>query len=767
MAGPVQPSQRAHWQPGYWEVADSKGEHGPAPQRLEASVILPERCALWKKLELFFDSIGMEGYAYGRKEYRDMSVEEGWAQAYAAWAIFMTLMAEPYNFPPPTSTSAGITPLLSGHLEQVELLQNEERASFRSSLSDIQACSRRLLRDWWEGAYQHPSISGFARSFVAASGQLNLHHLNRNAPLYHENLFSLFDAEFNPAMYRTGTSRGMSGNRRLAYDHAIAQHAAYLLYLKLSPQERFEVDDLRGPKYLEPAYDICPWLVSDTKRSGDPDRLPFYLWDRVETRTVKVQELLDGGYHVSYTCINHTWGRWQKLTPPVYVCGVDDWMVPENEIFEVKELPKILAGAPVSTRFVWFDLICIPQDIHNRLYLIEVSRQAIIFQRANSCIAWLNTVDSWRSTEAAVRWLCLNYMHRGSQKGYYDTEAPLLQAEHEANTKIELIVDSQTFTPWFSSLWTLQEACLCPNIILCDKQWQALSIVPGYVVTLNHLTTLYSINQEAYFPDRLPSTDWPLGPAQFSWIQRVVFGTQNRATRTSIMAQGQTRKCRDRRAEAIMSVLGVTDWHESYVKEHGKPPPDTDLVLGTYPLVFVREAAAKMGSLFYMSTQPSVRMSGLDQVSGSMMPFGPPGHENMTLVPGLDEDWYHDSIDHPSLAEWEIRSDGSVKIFEVAILRSSERHYDEPLEVILNIASQEGGNEVLATALQAWLKLVPAGEVRVAISLCKMSYVHSGLILEGVHMSESDEMVLRSIGSWDTREDIDFPPGEKVNFTVV
>lgn len=199
-------------------------------------------------------------------------------------------------------------------------------------------------------------------------------------------------------------------------------------------------------------------------------------------------------------------------------CGVNDWMVPENEIFEVMGLLDILAEAPISTPFVWFDLICITQDINNKLYIIEVSRQAIIFQHAAPCIAWLNTVDSWENTEATVRWLCLNYMHRGSQKSNHDTDLLLSRAADEDNAKIELIVDSQNFTAWFLSLRTLQEACLCPDIILCNKTWQALSVVPGCTITLNHLTALYSIHREAYFPERLPWADWPSGPAQVSAI---------------------------------------------------------------------------------------------------------------------------------------------------------------------------------------------------------------------------------------------------------
>ena len=764
MSSQVHSDSVVPWEPGYWEVADAVS---PPAQKLESSVTDPARCTLWMKLDVFFKSIEMEGYAYGVEDGAEITFEEGLARAYAAWVIFMTLMAETYSFPPPPSTSSDISPLLSGHLEQIEILSHYERESFRSSLSDVQACSWRILRDWWEGTYQSCTLSQSARRFIEAAGQLNIEHLNHNASLYHENLFCLFDAEFNPAGYKTGTSRGHEGNRRLAFDHALAQKAAYVLYSRLSPAKNKEADILKIGMSFEPAYDVCPWLPSAGKGGKDHSQLPYFLWDGTRERTVKVKELLNEGFDIQYTCISHTWGRYQKSSPPVRVNGVDEWMVPENTVFEVRNLPEILSQAPILTRFVWFDLVCIPQDKSQELYLIEVSRQALIFQHASSCIAWLNTINSWQNTEAAARWLCLNYLHRGNEKGHYETEHLILRAGDEANVSIELVIDSDNLTPWLSSLWTLQEACLCPDIILCNKNWQAVSVLPRSTITLNQLLSLYSLNSEAYFKKTFSLTAWPQGPSQLFHVQRVLFGMENRASRVGIMARGQTRTCKERRAEAVMSVLGVTDWYEEYVGSHGSPPPDTDLVLGTYPLAFVREAAQKMSSLFYMAFKPMARLVPVDQVSGSMLPFGYIGDEQVTLETGaLEQEVYQDIVDHPSVSQWEIQSDGSVEISEAGILRSCQRPNDNPVKVVLNIAAEDGVNESCATDLQTWLMLVSDGMVRVAISLCKVAHVHTGLILEGVQDIKSNRTVLRSIGNWDTVEDLDFPPTEAVNFTV-
>jgi hypothetical protein len=43
------------------------------------------------------------------------------------------------------------------------------------------------------------------------------------------------------------------------------------------------------------------------------------------------------------------------------VHGVD-WEIPENTLFKVPDLPDVLLEANVTTRFIWFDLVCLPHD---------------------------------------------------------------------------------------------------------------------------------------------------------------------------------------------------------------------------------------------------------------------------------------------------------------------------------------------------------------------------------------------------------------------
>jgi hypothetical protein len=53
--------------------------------------------------------------------------------------------------------------------------------------------------------------------------------------------------------------------------------------------------------------------------------MPFYLWDIMQRRTIVVHELPSDP---KYTCISHTWGRWEN-GDSVRRDGVD-WDIPLN-----------------------------------------------------------------------------------------------------------------------------------------------------------------------------------------------------------------------------------------------------------------------------------------------------------------------------------------------------------------------------------------------------------------------------------------------------
>lgn len=143
---------------------------------------------------------------------------------------------------------------------------------------------------------------------------------------------------------------------------------AFSLPRKKSQRRVLGEDDLPGldPRCATGASLVsCPWLRG-------PDGLPFYLWDVKAKRTVEARTLSD---RPEYTAVSHTWGRWKiEGQPAQRVRGVDEWLVPPNSIFDVGMLPEILERVSVSTPYVWFDLVCIPQNRSARA-VEEIARE--------------------------------------------------------------------------------------------------------------------------------------------------------------------------------------------------------------------------------------------------------------------------------------------------------------------------------------------------------------------------------------------------------
>src|SRR5262249_10645447 len=219
---------------------------------------------------------------------------------------------------------------------------------------------------------------------------------------------------------------------------------------------------------LEP----CHWLTDNKKRG-----LPYYLWDIEAQRPVGVKDLPEAP---AYTIVSHTWGRWRvPSTQPnakVAISGVP-WLVPRNTRFDVEALPDVLASRAAvfaPTKFIWFDLFCIPQD-RSAIAIAEIARQATIFGAAERAICWLNTIEDWRGLRSSMQWLTLTYyshsQREGEVKANIDREISdlsealtkptgLFDAFTQHAPEYEAIAIGDNPCGWFTSLWTLQEVCL-------------------------------------------------------------------------------------------------------------------------------------------------------------------------------------------------------------------------------------------------------------------------------------------------------------------
>ncbi|RDW57009.1 hypothetical protein BP6252_13927 [Coleophoma cylindrospora] len=176
-----------------------------------------------------------------------------------------------------------------------------------------------------------------------------------------------------------------------------------------------------------------------------------------------------------YNAVSYTWGRWQVTDPEemvkveyLPVKGVD-WIIPRIDPearFKVAEFQAMVddtmnshpsASDQEKIDFLWLDIACIDQTNAEK-NAREVGRQAKIFQGATNTYIWLSHkkafIQSWAPQfDVQFGMMC---------KDNFYVEVDLHSWMSTTIGLIKKLFDD----PWFSSLWTLQEAFLCPNACL-------------------------------------------------------------------------------------------------------------------------------------------------------------------------------------------------------------------------------------------------------------------------------------------------------------
>ena len=705
-----------------------------------------------------------------------------------------------------------------------------EQPEFLHYLSFTQRVSWIMLRHWWLGTHQEPSLSKAARASLeaAASSPVPMiylfgeaypdaetyNHLRKS--VYNSIMFDLFNREFNPCHWEPHVREIPLATLRLtrfkAIQHATAQRLGYTSYVIL----RGLKTNNSGP-YVSSIDKPCPWL----RREGKPKELPFFLWDVEQKRTVTVTELDTDPEE--YCCVSHTWGRWRKEAIPIE--GVP-WLVPQNAKFDVERLPEHLQQIQPRIRFIWIDLFCIPQDGSPKAD-DEINRQALIFQNASRCIAWINDARQWGGTIKAMDWLGISYLHATTAPGIYDTDTLLHSLHHEANTVSELFslqtdpaeikarhsagllaasgprsalsdkVDTlMEPANWFSSLWTLQEAMLYPNITFVSRDWVPLNDRAGTPVPLDTFFTFIDTVENVWrngmpykvftegtiiryskYNSLLESDEhfqsaehqylkWPNGPRQLQDLCLVtrMENLLESPSPISLLMVANVRQCTGSRAPAIMSALGVTDWYKS------KPTKmaGDDLVLKNYPLAFVKEAASKLGASFYESVTrrheiPEHHGMFNSLQRGSMMPFSATNgwYSRINAMPIQHRS---NPQDHPAVKMWTIKQNGSVDIKQAGIVASTENlklQHESPM--LLDI--RDSGTKSFSCPFGDWAKSLPNGTCAYAVSLLRDSHVQYGLILQGPRKILFSTQRLVKIGTF-VLPGSDLPPTTAVDWTV-
>jgi len=732
------------------------------------------------------------------------------------------------------------------------------RTEFSNALSGWQDLSMSLLMEWWNAHIQTTELTDAAiialvwatwpeklvESDLKSPEMSRLYrHAVQSAPYYpydsligrskyHRELFLLWQVEFL-LCYKEVDNDYITTLQRHRHDAAIVASCQRITWNALPrfrnetaeiPEERPENFEKRCEftrKYL--AHEIsrvtvpCPWLrlrQQQVTNADSKEGLPRFLWDVKVGKTVSTQDM-EG--RPRYLVISHTWGRWKMPEPWVTVAGVE-WQIPQNSLFDVRELPNILRRMDVTAKYIWMDLVCIPQDRsipeYAEIYHAEISRQGTIFGTAAAGVIWLSDYEDWNGLRCAIYWLCLKYLEKTGPPEHQALAAKLLPVFSkfaEAPTGLWMSYEwngtaSNPTQPmgWFSSLWTLQEACIMPQMVFLNRSGQPFRIGNDLASLDSLVALLEEVGVSLLKSDRRTSVATRLeavvpslarGPWElFVLSDQFELPSVLKMNPIALLGMSNQRDCRRSRAQAIMSAAGATRWFYGHVEQFSKPPDETALVLGRFPMAFLTELRGQLGASFFSAVSLSDDLMDIAlptpgrerlgfAVIGSMLPFASkPGRAKGTHV------WHEEHQDHPSVSTWTLEPDGSVGIQAVGIVASSiaqsplDAATDKKLDATIMGPDSDSPCCTIAPQvvdLQQWLRTFRPGIYLFAVSLCYggPSGLDWGIILQRVappyrrQVLDDPEIaglqVLVKIGIYILSQPIEMPDSQKVNWLVL
>lgn len=512
--------------------------------------------------------------------------------------------------------------------------------AFKATLSASQLLSLQVLQEWLTFRAANPLFEHIAVVAVneAVDKLTRDGHILSSALLhsYHLELARLWYVE----LCRWPSSQAYSDRRTIQEYRGGAILSASCHRLSLSCFMSDELP-LPGPSFIKTnskmprSYEeACPWLKREAREAG----MPYFLWDVHKKRTVEVREITAlRGSAPEYLAVSHTWGRWRLPNAPWIRFDGVPWKVPQNSRFKVENLPEILQNLPYD--YVWIDLFTIPQEESSTeligLQKAEIGRQATIFQHASTTVAWLNDITSWSGTQAVVQWLCVAFLRISGElsvNGFTEWDANWTASF--PNSFTELYHEPEPFNlqvnPWFTSLWTLQEVCLRPDMLLCNRNRDPLMVSKTVPVCMSDIAALL-LKHHKYNLETVPKSVAQL----HRLFEETGMFTLSHATPLTILYMGERRYCKHRRAEAIMSAVGATEW---FRRSSDARKSTEKLVLKRYPLEFLNDVRHNVGSVPFFSTGPAMQEDVISAVQnlcndslqyyeefpalGTMLPFG-------------------------------------------------------------------------------------------------------------------------------------------------
>lgn len=349
---------------------------------------------------------------------------------------------------------------------------------------------------------------------------------------------------------------------------------------------------------------------------------------------------------------------------------------------------------------------------------------------------------------------------------------------------------------WLTGLWTLQEACLVPNMRLLNKDFETPYVgTCGQEVTFGALCALvdqldgdvYKINYSRFGVPRSATSSSRDADAVVnikiesymkrlprSAIEVIAALTATGMTQLAeidavdLLELGACRQIKEHRGRAIMAAAGITDWFTNAGGPQVLQEREKQLVFDLYPYAFIQEFYAKLGALFFASKSDRLRQAGLDPFldmvgpTGTMMPFHSGTHTGRWRPANRQ--------DHEAVGTWTISSDGSVNMEKVGILLSTDRPKPDVLrsEIFLPALYSPTGLPQTMTIVDLYDLLMIMSRDRTYKTIYAVVLMHNSSWLEGLIICQFGPLAKSKIGNFSIKSDIQriLPLSEAANWTV-
>jgi hypothetical protein len=266
-----------------------------------------------------------------------------------------------------------------------------------------------------------------------------------------------------------------------------------------------------------------------------------------------------------YNILTYTWGRWALLEnqhPELKVLKIEgiSWVVPRvhPNHFTSDQFQRVI-DASITTearnpsgwlinhsrqvKLLWLDIACIDQD-HPPSTIDEIGRQAQIFFQAEETFIWLTQLDAGdlRRVTSGLEACFTGTLHT------QDGPRRLKKRLHVALDSLEKLLSD----PWFSSLWTLQEAYLRPDAILLSRNG-----VPVPHNAEKHYTLL-RLCQRASVIYHICLSNLQFEGSEYSTVRRLSSCIRDKIEKMGLAALG---------TQNPLAVYGVAQFRRSVVPE--------------------------------------------------------------------------------------------------------------------------------------------------------------------------------------------------------